>query len=1102
MPNENHSRVTEGFQILLQALAPAVCYELWQAYGQDWWQRGVMTVLRDDQVRGLPKTGDHDTLCKALDIQRCLTLLDVNWHAVFRKKYSLDQRNWAKELQGVRNRWAHAGSEDFTDEQTCRALDTMSLLCEPLDADKAESLRELLRKTRYGSEQGSRAASAAPAPAVSVGTGKLPSWREVVRPHPDVAEGRYRNAEFAADLAQVARGAGAFEYRDPVEFFTRSYVTEGMAGLLEQALLRVSGKGGEPVIQLKTAFGGGKTHSLLALYHLLRGQTPLDKVPRLKRVLEAAGLEAAPKAHVAVLVGTALDPSKSSRPQNLPGVTVNTLWGEMAAQLALVAGKPSLYDIVKEADKKAVSPGSAALTQLLDAAGPCLVLMDELVAYARKLYGANGLPAGTFGNFITFIQEITEATKASKNSLVVATIPESNIEIGGEAGAEALAEIEHTFGRLESIWKPVAAGEGFEVVRRRLFGAVADEAARERICVAFSQLYQDNAADFPPEAREAEFQRRLVACYPIHPEIFDRLYEDWSTLERFQRTRGVLRLMAAVIHELWMAGDVAPMILPGSFPLDVSGVRSELTRYLPENWNAIVDGEVDGKNSVPYRLDKENSRFGMSRAARRVARTVFLGSAPSARGQSVRGIEASRVRLGVVQPGETIAGFNDALATLGNSLSYLYASSNRYWYDTRPTLRKTMEERAGQIGAAALEDEIERRLRGLKKAQPFAGLHLCPASSVEIPDEQSVRLVVLRPGDAHKAGTQDSAALTAAQDLLENRGHSPRMYRNMLAFVAPDREGVAGVQDAVRQYLAWRSIQDDKDVLNLDQGQIRETAENLKRSDETVNLRLWEAWNWLLLPSIDNNADMKKLDWTAERLTGDTKDLIAAVARKMAHDETLITRWGPELLRMQMDGLLWQGKDAIAVKDLWAMLCTYCYLPRLSGETVLLDAIQAGVRSGVFGLASGQDGERYLDLKLGAEPGTVTLSDWLVKADAATNQIEQELAKAMVSEPKPQSYLDDENARSNSTETTASSRPQAPRRCYLSAPLDAVRANKEVRQILEEIVLHLQNAPGAKVTVKLEVEAESSEGFTPDIVRVVSENCRTLKIDRMGFEEE
>ena len=194
---------------------------------------------------------------------------------------------------------------------------------------------------------------------------------------------------------------------------------------------------------------------------------------------------------------------------------------------------------------------------------------------------------------------------------------------------------------------------------------------------------KNNAADFPPEAREAEFQRRLVACYPIHPEIFDRLYEDWSTLERFQRTRGVLRLMAAVIHELWMAGDVAPMILPGSFPLDVSGVRSELTRYLPENWNAIVDGEVDGKNSVPYRLDKENSRFGMSRAARRVARTVFLGSAPSARGQSVRGIEASRVRLGVVQPGETIAGFNDALATLGNSLSYLYASSNRYWYDTR-----------------------------------------------------------------------------------------------------------------------------------------------------------------------------------------------------------------------------------------------------------------------------------------------------------------------------------------------------------------------------------------------------------------------------------
>lgn len=233
-----------------------------------------------------------------------------------------------------------------------------------------------------------------------------------MEPHPDVAQGRYQHAEFAADLAQVARGEGAIEYRDPVEFFARTYVTDGMAGLLVQALLRTSGKGGEPVIQLKTAFGGGKTHSMLALYHMFRAKVPVDKVPNIKPVLEQAGLRTFIKANVAVLVGTSLDPSKARRPNNLPGIMINTIWGEMAAQLAESAGDLKLYDFIKEADKKGVSPSSEALKKLFNACGPCLILMDELVAYGKKLYGRNDLPAGTFNNFVTFIQEITETTSS------------------------------------------------------------------------------------------------------------------------------------------------------------------------------------------------------------------------------------------------------------------------------------------------------------------------------------------------------------------------------------------------------------------------------------------------------------------------------------------------------------------------------------------------------------------------------------------------------------------------------------------------------------------------------------------------------------------
>lgn len=165
-------------------------------------------------------------------------------------------------------------------------------------------------------------------------------------------------------------------------------------------------------------------------------------------------------------------------------------------------------------------------------------------------------------------------------------------------------------------------------------------------------MYQENATDFPLEAKEVEYRDRLISCYPIHPEVFDRLYGDWATLERFQRTRGVLRLMAAVIHELWMANDASAMIMPGSIPLDTPNVRDELVRHLPDTWNSIIDREVDGKDSIPFQKDRANIRYGQKLAARRISRTIMLGSAPSTsalRDQGIRGLETSRILLGVVQ---------------------------------------------------------------------------------------------------------------------------------------------------------------------------------------------------------------------------------------------------------------------------------------------------------------------------------------------------------------------------------------------------------------------------------------------------------------------
>ena len=1115
---ENYELVQKGFRILLPQMAGYIGQEMSRVYHDSWWQE-VLIALSDQF--DLPSTGEYGDLLDSLDIANCLRLIDRRWRDVFSGKLSKSHRNWASELMGVRNAVAHIGLNDLETRYAERALDTMALLCESFDAEATEEIRALYRTIRYGSAQGSAAAAEPSAPAAKKKSGaavlskavgqNLPSWRDIMQPHPDVAEGRYRAAEFAADLAQVSRGEGAYEYRDPVEFFARTYLTEGMSGLLVESLQRIAGKGGEPVIQLKTAFGGGKTHSMLALYHMVRGTTSADYIPTLKPVLDRAGLDVLPRANVAVLVGTALDPTRRKNPANLPGYTVSTIWGEMAYQLVTSAGKPELYaKYIRESDRRGVSPGSENLKNLFNDCGPCLVLMDELVAYAKKLFGVDGLPAGSYDNFVTFIQEITEAARASENSLVVASIPESDIEIGGNAGKKVLETIEHTFGRMESIWKPVAANEGFEVVRRRLFLDCKNPDARDAVCEAFSQLYQDNSTDFPMESKEVEYRDRMISCYPIHPEVFDRLYGDWATLERFQRTRGVLRLMAAVIHELWMANDAGAMIMPGSIPLDMPQVRDELVRHLPDTWNSIIDREVDGKDSIPYQKDKANPRYGRILAARRVSRTVMLGSAPSTsalRDQGIRGLETSRILLGVVQPAENIADFKDALNTLHGALSYLYnnPNGNRFWYDTKPTLRKTAEDRASQVSSADVEMEIENRLKKCRREAPFAGIHACPTSSGDVPDDQAVRLVILRTKDTYRRNYDSSNAKRAVEDILNNRGTSPRVFRNMLAFVAPDQDKLGALQQEVKRYIAWTSIMSDKEDLNLDGQQVRETQNNLNRSNDTVELRLKETYCWLLVPFIDQFEDMKTIQWEISDLGGGSDTIAAKAARKMLQGEQIITKWAPALLQMTLDDLLWRDVDHIQIKKLWEYLSTYCYLPRLSSYSVLEEAIYQGLASDeYFGLAALYANERYVDLKWNQTVFTVNQSDLLIKPHVAKLHINKQKGN----EPDPGTTTTPGGQPTPGTGDTPGGNPSGAnttptdtlnRHFFMSADVDPVRVNKVISTYVDEIVRYLMQVDGATVEIKLEVDATASNGIPTTTVRTISENCKTLKISDFGF---
>ncbi len=924
----------------------------------------------------------------------------------------------------------------------------------------------------------------------------LKPWREVVSPHPDVAKGRYQQAEFAADLAQVLRGDAAAEYGDPTEFFDRTYLTEGMTRLLTTVVERVAGKGGEPVVQLKTAFGGGKTHTMLALYHMLGGKADPEKLPGVANILKAAAVAKLPKTEIAVVVGTALNPSKPWKSKKTGEIPIQTLWGEIAAQLGGVPG----YERVRTADESGVAPGSYELTELFDAVGPCVVLIDELVAYARNIFGVSGLSAGSFGANMTFIHSLTEAARNSKASLVVAAIPESKIEIGGSEGKAALEQIENTFARLEAVWKPVGPTEGFEIVRRRLFGTIRDEAARDFTCGDFFQMYREGNGDFPQECREGTYLERLRGAYPIHPEIFDRLYEDWSTMETFQRTRGVLRLMAAVIHELWVRDDRSLLILPGNIPIDAPRVKNELTRYLPEGWDAVIDKDIDGDQSEPRKIDESNQRFGTLLAARKMARAIFLGSAPSVRAQRVRGIEDIRARLGVVQPGESVAVFNDALGKMQDRLTYLYAGNRRYWFDTVPNLIRTVDDRAGRWDPAEVEVEIVRRLCLVQGRADFKGVHIC-SGSADIPDEQEARLVVLPPGKGHRAGRTDSPAMIEAKEILEKRGTVPRQYRNMLIFVPPDKDSMETLEYETRRYLAWKSVIADAKALNLDEHQKDQATESVSRSDRTVNVRLQEAYGWLLAPVQEGTEPMT---WDVTRIAGGTESYVVKAAKKLQTNQQLITRWSPALLRMELDKWLWKDTSHIGVKKLWEYLCTYIYLPRLRDVDVLLDAIRDGVRSrDFFGYAAavGEDG-RYQGLVFGTSGGSILLDSYsvLVKPEVAMKQQESEVTATEYTSSKP----------AIGVPTNEAVQPYLPeidqerifRRFHGSVYLDPMRLGRDAGKVAEEVVQHMAGILGAKVEVTLEIHAEIPSGAPEHVVRTVTENCSTLKFKTYGFEEE
>ena len=1070
----------------------------------------------------------------ALDVNDFPHIVQRNRSAFSSYGNGLSSEMWI--VVEARNPAAHPPDRDMDAE---RVRTSLSIIAQALDrtnhaAQKAEveAIRDALTATPPAQpappEPQPAPANGKPVPAASGKSApktrgaspNLKAWREAIQPRQDVVQGSLGMEKFAAHLQDVNNPKAPPDYANPVTFFAQTYITPGIRELLLNAAKRLGGKGGSPVIQTKTGFGGGKTHSLIALYHFAKSAAALvnsadpkdgERVGReVRGILSDAGLDPddPPDASIAVLDGTHLN------------AATGTLWGEMARQL----GGDEALRFVEPAIAAGVAPTGEQLDPLLEHVGPCVILIDELVAYARNA------DAAMRARLYTFVQALTQSVRRSPNAALVVTLLQSEAEVGGEVGVDALRELEGILGRIEAIWEPLRVDEAFEVVRRRLFDDNLDAAERDRTCDAFAQMYARSRKEFPQQMSEARYADRLKQCYPIHPEIFDRLYEDWSATPQFQRTRGVLRLMAIAVSALYRRADASPLLMPANLPLEGqadNSLAAEFKKFLGDgNWSPVLT-EVDDDSSRPEDIDKESVRFAeVGGAARRLARAVFFGSAPVG---AAKGVDESRVHAAVMQPGHNVADYNDALRRMVDNLHFLYYANGRYYFHVEENLNKAASDRARAIEQRDLDAHVIETLLP-EAVGRRRDVVVAPADSAAVPESDEVRLVILPP-DKHLRSRSSEAETAAAEpyalNILQHRGDKGRVARNTLIFLAAKADEIRHLRETVRKYLAWFSIVNGGDhgyKIELRGERADQARASIRAADSEMHRALVSAYRWALAPT-QRDPQQSEYEFHAVQTSSSGGDVVQAAFDACLQEEQLADKFAPSQLVNLLDQRVWSKDDEperISIETLWTMFANYVYMPRLRSKTVLQQCVFDGAEQGAFGYADAyRDGE-YANLRFRQaprSPGAVgeTGDSVLVRPDKAREIAEAAAAGTVESDgvgPTPGQggggtpgtgvlggvgtpgtsglgggvtpWPDDPTA------PGASQPPAGPVRLTVRKRVSGEISLDDLGQLRDEIIANLLR-DGGEVTI--EITGRKPGGFSENAARPVRENSKQLSLE-------
>jgi hypothetical protein len=713
----------------------------------------------------------------------------------------------------------------------------------------------------------------------------LKPWYKVVTPREDLREGKPLDAsEFAVNLDQVREGLAPADYQKPERFFERTYLTKNLASLASEVIRRLSGEKTETnaIFNLSTQFGGGKTHALTLLYHLAKQGPAANKFAGVPTLLTKANIAGVPKAAAAVFVGLKFDSIQGRGGEGEP--VRKTPWGEIAWQL----GGAKAFAIVAEHDQRGEAPGGDVIERFLPKDKPSLILMDELMNYISR-----NRKSGLGAQLYNFLQNLSEVARGLDNVVLAVSIPASELEMT----AEDQSDYERFKKMLDRLGKAIVMSsdsETSEIIRRRLFEwderAITNEGKvmlpKEAVetCVEYADWVVEHRQQLPSQFNVDGAREAFTATYPFHPAVISVFERKWQALPRFQQTRGVLRLLALWVSRAYQEGFKGAhkdsMIGLGTAPLDDAMFRSATFEQLGETkLEGAVTTDICGKrDSHATRLDAEATEtIKNARLHRKAITAIFFESNG---GQAKTDATVPEIRFAVAEPGLDIGNVETALEALTEGCYYLAVERNRYHFSLKENLNKRFADRRATIPPAQVEDQIREEIQKVFSTGNGLERVFFAEKTIQIADRPAVTLVVLAPDQSL---TDEKATTAFVETMIRDYGTSSRTFKSSIIFCVPEAPDT--LREDARKVLAWEAIDDDD--LKLDETQIHQLAENLKKARRDLKETIWRTYKNLMLLGKDNT--VKRVDLGLVHSSAAT-DLVSLIVTRLSSDGDLETK--------------------------------------------------------------------------------------------------------------------------------------------------------------------------------------------------------------------